>query len=180
MSNPIDRRDLLTSLGGLGALLVASTACAQQKPVQDPQAPAGHAGHAGHVGHAGHGAKDPAPAGPASKELLAVMDATADCARAGRWCLARCTDHLAAGSPMMEHCQRAVMNMLAVVAAMGDVAGYRNAVPQNMKALATTCAAFCRACADACQPHSSHHEECLACMNACLACAKACEAFAAA
>lgn len=169
MSEALDRRDLLTGLGGLGALLVTSSACAQPKPAQDP-----------HAGHAGHGMKDAAPATPASKELLAIIESTAECARAGRWCLSRCTDHLASGTPMMEHCQRAVMNMLAVVAAMGDVAGYRNAVPQNVKALASACAAFCRACADACQPHAEHHEECKACMNACTACAKACDAFVAA
>lgn len=165
-SSSIDRRDLITGLAGLGAVFVASSACAQQSPAKDP--------------HAGHGGKDAPPAAPVTPTLQAVIDATAVCARDGRVCLARCTDHLAAGTPMMEHCQRAVMNMLAVVAAMGDVAGYRNAAPANMKALAHACAAFCKACAEACQPHASHHPECKACMDACVACANACEAFAAA
>lgn len=164
-SEKLDRRDLLTGVAGFGALLATSQACAQQPPAQDP--------------HAGHG-KDATPAAPVSPTLQAVVDATAGCARDGRVCLARCTDHLAAGMTAMEHCQRAVMNMLSVVNAMGDVAGFRNAAPANMKALASACAAFCRACADACQPHAEHHAECKACMDSCIACSRACEAFAAA
>ncbi len=80
----------------------------------------------------------------------------------------------------MAGCQRAVMNMLSVVAAMADVAAFRNASPDLMKAMAKTCASFCRACAEACKPHAEHHAECKACMDSCLACAKACDAFAAA
>jgi Cys-rich four helix bundle protein (predicted Tat secretion target) len=123
--------------------------------------------------------KDAAPAQPVSPALQAIIDSTAHCERDGRVCLARCTEHLAAGVHRMEQCQRAVMNMLAVTTAMADVVGFRNADPKNIKALAAACAAFCRACADACQPHASHHEECKQCMESCLACAKACEAYSA-
>jgi hypothetical protein len=80
---------------------------------------------------------------------------------------------------MMAECQRAVMNMLAVVEAMAQVAGFANAEPKNLKQLAKTCAAFCKSCAASCEPHAAHHEECKACLDACTACAKACEAFAA-
>lgn len=166
-SESLDRRDVLTGLAGLGALFVSSSACAQQQPPADP-----HAGH--------HGAKDAPPATPATPAQQAVIDSTAACARDGRVCLARCTDHLAAGTALMEHCQRAVMNMLSVVGAMGDVVGFRNAAPQNVKALAAACAAFCRACAEACKPHAEHHPECKACMESCIACAKACDGLAAA
>jgi hypothetical protein len=79
----------------------------------------------------------------------------------------------------MAECQRTVMNMLAVVSAMGDVAGYRNANPKSIKALAAACAQFCRACAAACEPHKDHHEECKACLESCVECAKACDAYAA-
>lgn len=162
MSGTLDRREILTGLAGLGTVLLASDARGQAKPGP----------------HAGHGADAPAPA-PASPALQAVIDSTAKCQRDGRYCLARCTDHLAAGTPVMADCQRAVMNMLAVVKAMADVAGYRNAAPANMRALATSCAAFCRTCADACEPHAAHHAECKACKESCLECAKACEAFTA-
>jgi Cys-rich four helix bundle protein (predicted Tat secretion target) len=165
---------------GLGAVVGGVTACAQVSaqggtpaaaPPGGPSSPPGSGAHP-------HG-HDAAPGAPPSPALQAVIDATAICVREGRVCLARCTDHLAAGTVTMEHCQRAVMNMLAVVSAMADVAGFRNASPPNMKALATACAAFCKACAEACSQHAAHHQECKACMDACLACVKACEAFAA-
>ena len=164
MSATLDRREILTGLATLGTVLLAGDARAQTKPPP----------HAGHEGH-GQDAAAPAPASPA---LQAVIEATDRCLRDGRFCMARCTDHLAAGTPLMADCQRAVMNMLSVVEAMADVAGYRNAAPANMKALATTCAAFCHSCAKACEPHAEHHAECKACKDACLDCAKACEAFA--
>ncbi|HET7789156.1 MAG TPA: Csp1 family four helix bundle copper storage protein [Myxococcales bacterium] len=162
MSGTLDRREILTGLAGLGTVLIAGELRAQAE----------------HAGHAGHGL-DAAGAAPTSPALKAVADATANCLRDGRYCMARCTDHLAAGTPLMAECQRAVMNMLAVVQATADVAGYRNASSANMKALASTCAAFCRTCAKACEPHAEHHAECQACRDACLQCAKACEAFTA-
>lgn len=124
-------------------------------------------------------ATPPVPALPPgfAAALATIADTTAACQRDGRYCLARCTDHLAAGMKNMELCQRAVMNMLAATGAMADVAGYRNAEPKNIKALAAACALFCRACATNCEPHKDHHAECKACMESCLACAKACEAL---
>jgi Cys-rich four helix bundle protein (predicted Tat secretion target) len=167
------RRAILTGLGGLGVLLLGSSANAQAKPAQVPSPPTKPKAPA-------HGAMKDAPAAtPISPALKAIVESTADCERDGRVCLARCTDHLAAGVRKMEQCQRAVMNMLAVSTAMADVAGFRNADSKNIKALAAACAAFCRACAEACEAHAAHHEECKACMDSCLACAKACEAYAA-
>lgn len=110
---------------------------------------------------------------------MKILETTQTCVRDGRYCLARCTDHLAAGTPLMAECQRTVMNMLAVTEAMAEVAGYRNANPKQIKALAVACAEFCRACAKACEPHASHHEECKVCLDSCIACAKACEAYTA-
>jgi Cys-rich four helix bundle protein (predicted Tat secretion target) len=166
MSNEtrIGRRQVVTGLAGVGAALAAASARAQTGA--DP--------HAGHV-------MNDAPAAPGlSGAHRAVVDSTADCLRTGRVCLARCTDHFASGMKEMVDCQRAVMNMLAVVAAMADVAGYANAAPRNLRSLALTCAEFCTACADACDPHAARHEECRACRDACLDCAKACKALAAA
>lgn len=153
-----NRRDVLAGLGGLGAMALAAGVQAEDADK-----------------HAGK--HDAAPPAPLSAAHQAVIVSTADCLRTGRVCLARCTDHLASGVPMMEHCQRAVMNMLAVVSAMADVAGYANAKPANFKLLAKACAEFCRSCAEACEPHAAHHEECQACMDACIACAKACDAI---
>jgi Cys-rich four helix bundle protein (predicted Tat secretion target) len=165
-TNGLDRRDVLAGFAGLGVTLFAARAHAEREP-----AGAEH-------GHAAHG-KDAQAVAPPSPALQAVIRTTAACVRDGRFCLARCTDHLAAGTPMMAECQRAVMNMLAVVTAMGDVAGFRNAPAKDMKVLASACAAFCRSCEKACEPHAAQHEECKACMDACHECAEACEALAA-
>lgn len=151
--NLLLRRNVIAGLAGVGAVLAA-------------------------------GAADAAPAtlpaaAPLSAEHKAVIESTAECLRAGRACLARCTDHLAAGMAGMADCQKAVMNMLAVVGAMADVAGYANASRANLAALASTCAGYCEACANACEPHAAHHVECAACRESCLACVKACRALAA-
>jgi Cys-rich four helix bundle protein (predicted Tat secretion target) len=114
-----------------------------------------------------------------SPALAKISETTQACVRDGRICVARCTEHLAAGDEGMADCQRSVMNMLAVTEAMSEVASYRNANPKQIKALAAACAEFCRACAAACEPHKDHHAECKACMDSCLACAKACEAYSA-
>ncbi|MET0390837.1 MAG: Csp1 family four helix bundle copper storage protein [Polyangiales bacterium] len=163
------RRDVLAGVASLGALLSAAAASAQPKTTEP--AKADHAGHA-------HAHEAPAAA-PLSPQLAAIIESTAACQRDGRYCLARCTDHLAAGAPAMAACQRTVMNMLAVTAAMAEVAGYRNANAKHIKALTTACAQFCRACAAACEAHKDHHEECKACFESCLTCAKACEAYTA-
>lgn len=155
----LDRRSALAAAAA--AVVLADTALAQKDP------------------HAGHKMppKDAPPAPPPSPKLTAIAASTADCQKAGRACLAGCTEHLAAGMTSMATCQRAVMNMLAVSGAMADVAGYNNADPKLIKSLAATCAAFCRACEKACEAHADHHAECKACMEACRACAAACEAL---
>ncbi len=164
MTQPsLDRRHLLAGLAG--AVVVAQAASAQKEPKKDP--------HAGHL----MPAMDAPPATPPSPKITAIAAGTADCEKAGRACLAACTEHLAAGMAMMAPCQRAVMNMLAVSSAMADVVGFRNADPKNIKALAVACALFCRTCEKACEAHADHHAECKACMEACRACATACEAL---
>lgn len=153
----LQRREIITGLVGLGAALASAATIAESAPAAKAA---------------------PAPAS-LSPQLKAVVESTADCLRAGRACLATCTDHLAAGMTDMADCQRAVMNMLSVVGATADVAGFANAAPANIKSLAATCARFCDTCAAACEPHAAHHEVCKACREACLACAKACNALAA-
>jgi len=153
--NNFDRRDLLTGAAAVGAVLWSADVLAGPDPKK--------------------GAKDAAAAPAVSPQLKAIQDSTAECLATGRLCLARCTDHLAHGMTNMADCQRAVMNMLAVTQAMADVAGFRNADPKAMKALAQACGAFCRACEKACAVHAATHEECKACGDACARCAQACE-----
>jgi Cys-rich four helix bundle protein (predicted Tat secretion target) len=184
LTKTLGRREVVAGVAGFGALVAArGMAVAQPKPAE-PGKPAEAGKHpagkvpAGPAGAHEH-AKDAPPAPPLSPTLAKMIETTAACERDGRVCLARCTDHMAAGVPMMADCQRAVMNMLAVTHAMAEVAGYRSASPKHIKALAAVCAELCRACAKSCEPHAEHHEECKACMKACLECAKACDAYTA-
>jgi Cys-rich four helix bundle protein (predicted Tat secretion target) len=168
---------MVLGLTGLGAMLATARSVNAQAKAPKPT-PATAPGKPGEHDHGEM--KAATPSSPAlTAALAAIIASTSDCQRDGRYCLARCTDHLVAGGSMMAECQRSVMNMLAVTAAMADVVGYRNANPKNIKALASACAQFCRACALTCEPHKDHHEECKACMESCLACAKACEAYSA-
>ena len=153
----LPRRNVVAGLAGIGAVLTSVAAAEQIAATGTPVSP---------------------PPTLRSPQLGAVAAATAECAQAGRACLARCTDHLAAGMSGMAACQRAVMNMLAVTSAMADVAGYANAAPEDVRSLAATCARFCTACAEACEPHAMHHEECRACRDACMTCARACATLA--
>ena len=159
----VRRRALLVGVGAIGIAAVATRATealADGKPKSKP------------------GMRDASAAGPLTAAHKAVIAETADCIAAGRICMARCTDHLATGMTTMAACQRAVMNMLAVTQAMADVAGYANTDSQLLQQLGKTCAAFCRNCAKACEPHADHHQECKACRDACLRCAKACDSLA--
>ena len=176
-SESLGRRELIAGIAGFGAVLAAAHSVDAQPKTGEAKAPA--AAPPAKPAHDHARMKDAAPAPPISPQLAAIIESTAKCAHDGRVCLARCTDHLATGSTVMADCQRAVMNMLAVTEAMAQVAGYRNAAPKEIKALASACAQFCRACATACEPHKDHHEECKACLESCLACAKACEAYSA-
>ncbi len=162
--NLFQRRDVIVGLAGLVATAATTTAHAQSA---DPSS------------HANHVKNDALPPASLTPVAMALISSTTDCIAAGRVCLARCTDHLAAGVSDMADCQRAVMNMLAVVTAMADVAAYSNSAPADARSLAAACAQFCDTCAEQCRPHANHHEECKACLDACLECAKACKAFVA-
>ena len=168
IGNPsrLDRRDVLSGLAGVGAVLLATEALAAD-PKKDE-----HAGHA-------KPAADAAPPGAVPPALQAVIDSTNACLVAGRVCLARCTDHLAGNMSVMADCQRAVMNMLAVTEALAETSAYRNSAAKTHKALAAVCADYCRACAVECEKHASMHAECKACGEACRGCAKACDAYVA-
>ena len=161
--NPaLSRRALL---GGVGATSIAAMAASATVALADGKSKSKPSMH------------DAPAAKPLTAAHKAVIKEAADCITAGRLCMARCADHLATGMATMAACQRAVINMLAVTQAIADVAGYANADSQLLQQLGKTCAAFCRSCAKACEPHADHHQECKACRDACLLCAKACDSL---
>lgn len=173
------RRTWLAGLAGGTAAVLALHGLAQAQAGDAGAAKKAGDGGAAPKPQAGHEHQGGVPVSAPTPAHKALLDSSEECARAGRICLSRCTDHLASGMAGMAACQRAVMNMLAVVGALNTVASYGSADPKLLKQLAKTCAAYCRACASACQPHSAQHAECKACEDACTACAQACETFAA-
>lgn len=114
---------------------------------------------------------------PVSKQLKELQRSTFECLQLGEICLAQCNAVLAGGKTSMAECQLAVMDMLAVVRAMAQVATYNTGDVKAMKNLAMTCADFCRACEKECKVHAKDHEECKNCMDACTRCIKACNAY---
>lgn len=163
-----NRREVLTGIAGVGAVLLATDALAQKKEdAKKPEAPPKKT------------EKDAGPPSGVTPGLQAVLDASNACLATGSVCLAQCTDHLAAGMASMADCQRAVMNMLAVTEALARTSAYRNSDKKHHKALAAVCGDYCRACAVQCEKHAGMHAECKACGEACRACAKACDTYVA-
>ena len=160
----LQRREVIAGLAGLGAALTSAATLAQSATTTIMQSTVRKLRHR------------PRRSPPSTKP--SSIRPPSACAPAVRASHAVPTIS-AAGMDTMAACQRAVMNMLSVVGAMADVAGFVNTTPANIRSLAMTCARFCDTCAEACEPHAAHHAECKDCREACLACAKACNALAA-
>ena len=127
--------------------------------------------------HAAH--KKQAAAGGAGQGWVtnaAVVEAAADCGRAGRVCLEHCIALLRAGDRSMARCSETVDAMLPLCAAMEALATQGS---PHAKAIAAVCAKACRECEAACKEHASHHEPCKRCMETCQRCGAACEKMAA-
>jgi len=105
-----------------------------------------------------------------------LIDAAADCGRAGRICLAHCLDSLRAADKSMARCSETVSAMLPMCAAVEALAIQGS---PHIKALAAVCAKACRECEEACKVHAMHHEPCKRCMETCQRCGAACEKAAA-
>ena len=84
------RRDVIAGLAGLGAVLASAVAFAEADAPADA--------------HAGHAMKDAVPAPQPSAAHKRLIESTAACLKAGRFCMARCTDHLASGTALMADC----------------------------------------------------------------------------
>jgi len=182
----LPRRDALLGLASAAAGAFAVRHIAQESPAAAqaapaPAAPTAAAKTAADKHEHAHSVAASTPAAALTPALITalkdIVKTATECQRDGRVCLASCTDHLASGAHAMDRCQRAVMNMLSVTAAMAEVASYKNANPKQIAALAAACAGFCRACVEACEPHKDHHAECKACQQSCQSCAQACEAL---
>ena len=115
-----------------------------------------------------------------SKSESMLIKTAEDCIHEGKICLAHCLDSMSSGDKTLAACQQSVVNMLASVEAMNDVAIYGNYKKKSMIKLVDACQSFCEDCREECLKHSKHHKTCKACADACGACIEACKKFKAA
>jgi len=127
------------------------------------------------LAQASEGGGAPAPARPWIRNAV-LVDAGADCVKAGEICLEHCLEQLRAGDKSMVRCSETVSAMLPMCRALQALAIQGS---PHLKAHATLCAKVCRDCEAACKVHAGHHEACKRCMETCQRCAAACEKYAA-
>lgn len=102
----------------------------------------------------------------------ALALAASDCLQKGQACLSHCLVLLGEGDKAMAGCAQSVNQMLALCAAVQQLAN------QNSKQLARVAAIAldaCQQCEDECKKHADKHEVCKACGESCAACAKECK-----
>jgi Cys-rich four helix bundle protein (predicted Tat secretion target) len=106
----------------------------------------------------------------------ALIAAAADCVIKGQACLAHCLELLADGDKAMAACAKSVNQMLAVCAALQNLAAQQSAL---LPAMAKVALQACQQCEKECRIHEKKHAECKACMESCAQCAKQCKDLAA-
>jgi len=162
----MDRRKLLTWMGGLGAAASAGASVPDQsgsgdsarggKPLQLAQAAAPAHEH-------DHAAMMAAPAVPAKYAALVVP--YQDCIRASQVCIAHCQQSLAQGDKSLGDCLRTALDTEVLCTAVAKLANLNS---QFTPALAKQSIAVMQVCVDACKEHVDHHAQCKACHDACL------------
>jgi Cys-rich four helix bundle protein (predicted Tat secretion target) len=154
----MDRREFMLA----GASVIAATAAT----------PAFAQAHDQGQGAAGGGKKT----AQSTAKNRALVDAAADCAKAGDVCLEHCFTLLRNGDKSIAKCSATVAQMIPMCRALEALA-IQDAT--ELKAHAATCAKVCRECEAACKVHASHHAQCKRCMETCQHCAAACDKVAA-
>lgn len=125
------------------------------------------------VGHAQAGEHEHHHGAPAQAGLAA---AAADCIQKGEVCLNHCLDMLGQGDKVMAACAKSVSEVLAVCAALQQLANQNSQHTAKFAALAMD---VCKQCEDECKKHADKHESCKACGESCAACYKECKKISA-
>lgn len=106
----------------------------------------------------------------------ALATSASDCIQKGEACLSHCLIVLGQGDKDMAECAQGVNQMLALCAALQQLANQNSKLTPRMAALAMDA---CNQCEEACKKHAKEHDECKVCGESCAACAKECKKFAA-
>ena len=145
----MNRREILLGAGGIALATIAS------------QTLAGSDEHEHH--HAASG----------NQKLL---ETTGNCIIKGQLCVNHCLTLLGEGDKTLAACAKSVHQMLAVCAALQQLASYES---KHLGEMAKLAMATCQECEDECRKHADKHASCKACADACADCHKECKALAA-
>ena len=107
------------------------------------------------------------------RKYQTLLNATSDCVVNGQVCLAHCLVLLGEGDNSLAGCSKAVSQMLALCAALQNLASQESALVPDLAKVALQ---GCQRCANECRKHADQHAECRACMDSCNNCIKQCEA----
>jgi Cys-rich four helix bundle protein (predicted Tat secretion target) len=157
----MNRRELLSGMGAVGAAAIAARAAlAQQDPNKQPakQPATGTTGHEHH--HTAGGSKH-----------QGLIDSAHACMATGDACINHCLQSLGTGDKSLGECAKSVEAMLPMVTATAKLAAQDG---KRLKELAAVCGKACRDCEAECKKHEQH-PECKACGEACNKCAAECD-----
>ncbi len=147
--NPMQRRDMLKSLGALTA--IAAVGASSSALAAAPE-------HKHHQANSKH---------------QAIVDESIHCEKTGEICLQHCFQMFKDGDTSLAECAEAVKIMVSTCSTLVQMALFDSA---HLVDQAKVAIAVLKDCEDECLKHKEHRQ-CQDCADACVACTKACKAI---
>jgi len=117
--------------------------------------------------------------GQTNETLVRCIEACYDCAQTCTACADACLGE-SHNKPLLQ-CIRLSLDCADICAVTGGIATRRTATNEDvMRGILEACIVACRACAEECGLHASHHEHCRICAEVCRTCERACQQLLAA
>jgi hypothetical protein len=111
--------------------------------------------------------------GQTNETVIRCIEACYDCAQTSTACADACLGETTT-KPLL-HCIRLSLDCAEICAVTGSIATRRTETSDDViRSVLEACIVACRACAEECRLHASHHEHCRICAEACHACMQAC------
>jgi Cys-rich four helix bundle protein (predicted Tat secretion target) len=160
----MDRRELMTWIGGFGATVAASAAGIKDQG-SSGLTPDGNSTLVAQTAPPAHDHAAMMAARSAPSRYSALVVPYQECARASQACISHCQQLLAQGDKSLGTCLRTALDTEVVCSSVLKLANLNS---QFTPALARQSIAVMQACVEACKEHVDHHAECKACHDACL------------
>lgn len=159
----INRREILTGTGAVGAGLLLSAAFPGTAYSENHS-------HGGHMMQHQGGGMSLAPTNmPPNMQL---MNSAQNCITAANICINHCISLISRGDTSLRDCLRTASEMIPACNALGQLASMN---AKRLKELAEFCIIVCNDCEIECRKHQSHHWQCKNCAEACAECIKQCK-----